>query len=162
MFFCDFCEIFKSTFLIELLRVTASGSSGRYLKMTLIEAIVTLIPTLNIFLSVTITLEAAIQKNLKKSWRFSREISVVGCRYSETILFGIHSNFTYDRSSRSKVFFKIGVLKNWPAKRDSCEICKVFKKPFLPDIFGGCFSYNSETYDMVKLYLSLNSSFFSI
>ena len=112
-------------------------------------------PTLNIFLSVAITLEAIIQNNLTKSWRSSREISVVGCRYSQTIVFGIHSNFTYDRSSFSKVFFSIGVLKNWSVKRDSCEICKVFKKPFLRDTFGGCFSYNSETYDMVKLYLSL-------
>ena len=32
MFFCDFCEIFKSTFFTQPLRVTASGSSGRYLK----------------------------------------------------------------------------------------------------------------------------------
>ena len=85
--------------------------------MTSIEAIlVTLMPTLKIFLSVTITLEAAIQNNLSKSWRFSRDISVVEFRYGGTIVFGIHSNFTYD----------------------------------------------SETYDIVKLYLSLDSSFFSI
>ena len=32
MFFCDLCEIFKSTFFIEPFRVTTSGSSGRYLK----------------------------------------------------------------------------------------------------------------------------------
>ena len=61
--------------------------------------------------------EVAVQNNLTKSWIFLREISVAGFRYSETIVFGIHSNFTYDRSSLSKVFFKIGVLKNWPAKR---------------------------------------------
>ena len=113
MFLWDLCKIFKSTFLIELLHVTTSGSSGRCLKMTSIKAIVTLMPTLNMFLSVAITLEAAIQNNLTKSWRFSREISVVGCRHSETIVFGIHSNFTYGRSSRSKVFFKIGVLKKF-------------------------------------------------
>ena len=59
--------------------------------------------------------EAAIQNNLTKSWRFSREVSVVGFRYSKTIVFGIHRNFTYDSSSRSQVFFKIGVLKNWPS-----------------------------------------------
>ena len=106
--------------------------------------------------------EIAIQNKLTKSWRFSREIFVVGFRYSETIVSGIHNNFTHGRSGRWKVFFKIGVLENWPAERDSCELCKVFKKPFLPDTFGGCFSYNSETYDIVKLYLSLNSSFFSI
>ena len=113
MFFCDFCKIFKSTFLIELLRVAASGSSGRCLKMTSIKAIVTLMPTLNMFLSVAITLQAAIQNNLTKSWRFSREISVVGCCYSETIVFGIHSNFTYGGSSRLKVFFKTGVPKKF-------------------------------------------------
>ena len=32
MFFCDFCEIFKSTFFTGSLRVTTSGSSGCYLK----------------------------------------------------------------------------------------------------------------------------------
>ena len=32
MFFCDFCEIFKSIFFTEPLRMTLSGSSGRYLK----------------------------------------------------------------------------------------------------------------------------------
>ena len=44
--------------------------------------IVTLISTLNIFLFVAITLEAGIQKNLTKSWRFSRGMSVVGLRLS--------------------------------------------------------------------------------
>ena len=32
MFFCDFCEISKNIFFTEPLRVTTSGSSGRYLK----------------------------------------------------------------------------------------------------------------------------------
>ena len=32
MFFCDFSEIFKNTFFTEPLQVTASGSSGCYLK----------------------------------------------------------------------------------------------------------------------------------
>ena len=65
--------------------------------MASIEAVmVTLPPTLNIFLSVAITLEAAIQNNLSKSSRFSREIPVVEFRYSETIVSGIYSNFTYD------------------------------------------------------------------
>ena len=32
MFFCNFFKIFKNTFFTEPLRVTTSGSSGRYLK----------------------------------------------------------------------------------------------------------------------------------
>ena len=65
--------------------------------MTLIEAIlVTLMPTLNMFLSNAITLEAAIQNNLSKSRRISRQIFAVEFRYNGTIIFGIHSNFTYD------------------------------------------------------------------
>ena len=85
--------------------------------MTSIEVItVTLMQTLNIFLSVAITFEAAIQNNLSKPWRFSREISVVEFRYTETIVFGIRSSFTYD----------------------------------------------SETYNIVKSYLSHDSTFFSI
>lgn len=34
--------------------------------------------------------------DLSKSWTFSREIYLVELRYSETIIFGIHSNFTND------------------------------------------------------------------
>ena len=36
---------------------------------------------------------------------------MVRFRYGETIVFEIHSKFTYDRSSRSKVFVKIGLQK---------------------------------------------------
>ena len=66
-------------------------------KMTLIEAVlVTLMPTLNIYLSVAITLEAAIKNNPSKSRKFSSEISAVEFRYSEIVVFEIHTNFTYD------------------------------------------------------------------
>ena len=59
--------------------------------MTSIEAIlVTLMPTLSIFLSVA---KAAIQNNLSKFREFLGEIFVMEFRYSETIFFGIHSNF---------------------------------------------------------------------
>ena len=51
--------------------------------MTSTEAIiVTLMLTLNVFLSFVINLEAAIQNNLTKSWKFSIEMSVVEFRYS--------------------------------------------------------------------------------
>ena len=66
---------------------------------------VTLITTLNISLYVAITLKAVIQNKM----------FVVEFRYNKTIVFGIHSKFTYD----------------------------------------------SKAYDIVKLYLSLDSSFFS-
>ena len=61
---------FKGTFYTEHLRVTNFGSSGHYLQAYLndIEAVL----TLNVFLSLAITLEAAIQNNLSKSWRFSK------------------------------------------------------------------------------------------
>ena len=53
--------------------------------MTSIEAIlVTLMPTLNMFLSATITLEAAIENNLTIIW------------LNVTIIFGIHNNFAID------------------------------------------------------------------
>ena len=51
--------------------------------MTTITAIiVTLMLALDVFLSFAITLEAAIQNNLTKSWRFSREMSFVEFCYS--------------------------------------------------------------------------------
>ena len=56
----------------------------------------TLMPTLNIYLSVAITLEAAIKNNPSKSRKFSSEISAVEFRYSEIVVFEIHTNFTYD------------------------------------------------------------------
>ena len=82
MLFYDLCEVFKSIFFAEPLPVTTSYSSGRYLKtyikITSVESIiVTLMPKLNLFLSSVITLEAAIQNNLTKSWRFLREMSLV-------------------------------------------------------------------------------------
>ena len=53
--------------------------------MASIEAIlVTLMPTLNMFLSATITLEAAIENNL----------TIIGLNV--TIIFGIHNNFATD------------------------------------------------------------------
>ena len=61
--------------------------------MTLPEAVlVTLMPTLNIYLSIEITLKATIKDNLSKSRKFSKEISAVEFRYNEIIVFGIHTN----------------------------------------------------------------------
>ena len=107
MFSGESCEIFTNVFFIEQYWGTISDSSGRYLKyiqiyikdikITLIKAILaTPIPTWNMFLSVAITLEAAIQNSLSKSRIFSREIYVVEFRYSATTAFWIHNNFTYD------------------------------------------------------------------
>ena len=51
--------------------------------MTLTEAVlVTLMPTLNMYLSIEITLTANIKNNLSKSRKFSSEISAVEFRYS--------------------------------------------------------------------------------
>ena len=67
----------------------------KFINMTSVEAIlVTLVSTL--LLPVAMTLEAAIQNNLSKSRKHSREICVVEFRYSETIVLGIHNNFTHD------------------------------------------------------------------
>ena len=58
------------------------------IKMTTIEAIImTLMLALNVFLSFAITFEAAIQNNLTKSWRFSREMSLVEFCYSIKLLY---------------------------------------------------------------------------
>ena len=65
--------------------------------MKSVEAImVTLTPILDIFLSVATTLGDVVQNNLSKSWRFASEMSMVESHYSETIAFGIHSNFPCD------------------------------------------------------------------
>ena len=57
-----FCEIFT-----QPVRVTTSGSSGRYLKTYQNDIKMTLMLTLNVFLSFAITSEATIQNNLRKS-----------------------------------------------------------------------------------------------
>ena len=54
-----FCEIFT-----QPVRVTTSGSSGRYLKTYQNDIKMTLMLTLNVFLSFAITSEATIQNNL--------------------------------------------------------------------------------------------------
>ena len=82
--------------------------------------------------------EAAFEIDLSKSWKFLKEMSVVGFRYSKIIVFEIDSNFIYVGISRSWVFFKIDVLKNWltklqlyskkiPIQLFSCEVTKVLK-----------------------------------
>ena len=61
--------------------------------MTLIEAVlVTSMPTLNMYLSAAITLEAAIKNNLSKSQKFSREISAVEFCYVKALSFGLTLN----------------------------------------------------------------------
>ena len=73
MFFFDFCEIFKNTYFHKALHETTSGSLGRYLKAYTTGIILktsklhywdnsgeTLVPKLNIFLSIKITSEAVI------------------------------------------------------------------------------------------------------
>ena len=77
-------------------------------------------PTLNLFLSVAITVEAVSQNN-SKSRIFLWEISVVDFRYSKTT--AIHRNPTYDS--------------------ETYDIGKLY-------------------FDSLKLFLSLDCSFFSI
>ena len=80
--------------------------------MTLIEAVsVTLMLTLNVYLTVAITLEAAFKNSLSKFRKFSSEISAVEFRYSEIIVFGIHTNFTYDFETYDIVKRDSGSLK---------------------------------------------------
>ena len=82
-----FCEIFKK----HLFYTTLPGDYFWFvqpllkndIKMTIIEAIiVTLMLEVNVFLSFAITFEAAIQNNLIKSWRFSREMTLVEFCYN--------------------------------------------------------------------------------
>ena len=108
------------------------------------------------------------QNNLTKSWTFLKEMSVVGFRYSETIVFEIDSNFIYDRISRLWMFLKTGLQTyNVIKKRSqyrcfSVKLAKFLRTPYLQNTSGGCFCYDSETYSMAKIYLSLDSSFFLI
>ena len=70
------CEIFKNTIFIEHLRLITSDSLGHYLKIYL-----------DIILKTT-------------KWgsigEFNAIISAVEFHYIEIIVFGIHTNFTYD------------------------------------------------------------------
>ena len=64
--------------------------------MILIEAMLkTLVPIFDMFLFVVLTLKVTMQNYLSESWTDSKEISVVKFRFSETTVFGIHSNITY-------------------------------------------------------------------
>ena len=125
MFFCGFWELFKNTtgdcFLFSrLLRQKISRYYTKKIKMTSIEVMLeTLIPTLNIFLFIAITLEATIQKNLSESRRVSTQISLVQFLYNGTILFVIHRN----RSSHPEVFCKKGALRKF-AKFIGKHLCR--------------------------------------
>ena len=52
--------------------------------------------TLKIVLHGRKTFKTTIQKNLSKSQKFARKVSVVEFRYSQTIFFAVYSNFTHD------------------------------------------------------------------
>ena len=152
--------------------------------MTTIEAIiVTLMLALNVFLSFAITSEAAIQINLTKSWRFSREMSLVQFCYSMKLQYSsmvtvkpLPLGFTVilpiTEAVVRRCFSKQVFLKN------GFQTCNVVKKRFRYRFFpvrfakflrtplflwnttsGGCFWYDSETYDIVKLCLLIPISF---
>ena len=64
--------------------------------MMLIEAMLkTLLPIFNMFLFAVLTLKVTMQNYLSEYRIGSSEISVVKFRFSETTVFGIHSNITY-------------------------------------------------------------------
>ena len=64
--------------------------------MILIEAMLkTLVPIFDMFLFVVLTLKVTMQNYLSESRKDSKEISVVKFRFSETTVFGTHSNITY-------------------------------------------------------------------
>ena len=155
--------------------------------MITIEAIiVTLMLALNVLLSFAITLEAAIQNNLTKSWRFSRETSLVEFCYSMKLQYSsmvivkpLSLGFTVillimeavvRRCFSKQVFFKNGfqncnfVKKRFQHRFFPVRFAKFLRAPlFLRNTTsGGCFWYDSETYDTVKLYLPLDSNFFSV
>ena len=82
-------------------------------------------------------------------------------RWSETIIFGVHSNFTYDRSSHWQVFFEISVPKNWLSGQQffkkrfqhrcfTVKYAKFLRTSSLWKTSCGCFCYDSETYHMVN------------
>ena len=55
--------------------------------------------------------ESRHQNNLSKSWELLREIFVMEFRYSETIFFGIYSNFTFDSETYDIVKLDYDSLK---------------------------------------------------
>ena len=118
MLFCDFCKSFKSAFFIELLRVTTSGSSGRYLKMTSIEAIVTLMPTLNIFWSAAITLKLPSRITSKNLRHFQEKYmwwgSVIVKQFSLgfTVIL-LMTEAVVRRCCSKQVFLKTGLQKKF-------------------------------------------------
>ena len=63
---------------------------------------------LKMVLHVEKPLKTTIQKNLSKSQKFPRKISVVEFRYSQTIFFAVHSNFAYDSEAYDpmKLYFE--------------------------------------------------------
>ena len=155
--------------------------------MTTIEAIiVTLMLALNVFLSFGITLESAIQNNLIKSWRFAREMSWVEFCYSIKLQYSsmvivkplplgltvilLITEAVVRRCFSKQVFLKNGfqtcnfVKKRFRYRFFPVRFAKFLRTPlFLRNTTsGGCFWYDPETYDMVKLYLSLDSNFFSV
>ena len=64
--------------------------------------------TLKMVLQGEKTLKTTIQKNLSKSQKFARRVSVTDFRYSQTIFFTVYSNFTYNSEAYdlTKLYFE--------------------------------------------------------
>ena len=141
---------------------------------------------LNVFFSFAITLEVIIQNNLTKSWRFSRVMSLVEFCYSMKLQYSsmvivkpLSLGFTVilliteavvRRCFSKQVFLKNGfqtcnfVNKRFRYRFFPVRFAKFLRTPLFlrSTTSGGCIWYDSETYDMVKLCLSLDSNFFSV
>ena len=127
--------------------------------------------TLNVFLSFVISLEAAIQNNLTKSWKFSIEMSVVEFRYSMKLQYSsmvrvkpLSLGFTVillmteavvRRFFSKQVVLKKAVRAATLLKRDSntgffpVKLATFLRTPVLRNTSGGCFWYDFENHDMV-------------
>ena len=131
----------------------------------------TLMLTLNVFLSFAITSEATIQNNLRKSWRFSREMFVGEFHYSMKLQYSsmvivkllplgftvilLMTKAVVRKCLSKQVFLKNGfqtgnlVKKRFQYRFFPVKFAKFLRTPFLRNMSdGGCW-YDSETNDMV-------------
>ena len=139
--------------------------------------IVTLMLTLNVFFCFlfAITLEPAIQNNLTKSWRFSREMSVLEFRYGMKLQYSsmvivkplslglavilLMTEAVVRTCFSKQVFLKNGFqICNFVKNRFRysffpVKFAKFLRTPFLWNTSGGCSWYDPETYDIVLFIL---------
>ena len=85
------------------------------------------------------TLKTTIKKNLPKSQKFARNVSVSQVRYNQTIFFAVHRNLTYDSESYDLMELYFETSHSESDRTPAIELfCENSQRVFAGKLHRGC------------------------